>query len=222
MFINFIKSRNQLNLYINDYIIILLLFLTISGIKALVPYKILYFENIDMIVSISDNKMLFHQSSTLAQVGSYEFISEQKINSSEESSMVDGCYFYYKNVQPIFIIIKDNIFFYTDSYFIGAKKIENITNTNSNIISIECSIENLMLCCYFFIAAIDEDVNLKIYKYKYIKNSNELMLLNYKMFELKKSSRNNSKSKCKNVSCQIMTYSSKRVLTCFMKTTIQN
>ena len=215
MFINFIKSRNQLYLYINDYIIILLLFLTISGIKALVPYKILYFENIDIIVSISDNKMLFHQSSTLAQVGSYEFITEQKINSSEESNMIVGCYFYYNDVQPIYIIIKDNIFFYTNSYFIGAKKIENITNTYPNIISDECFIENLMLSCYFFIAVIDEDVNLKIYKYKYIKNSIELICLNYKMFELKKSSRNNSKSKCKNASCQIMTYSSKNVLTCF-------
>ena len=215
MFINLIKPRNQLYLYKNEYIIMLVIFLTISGINTIIPYKILYFENIDIIVSISDNKMLFHQSSTLSQVGSYEFVNEQKINSSEESSMVDGCYFYYNEVKPLIIVIKDNIFFYTDRYFIGAKKIENITNINSNIISIECSIENLMLCCYFFIAVIDEDVNLKIYKYKYIKNSNELSCINYKMFELKKSTRNNSKSKCKNVSCQIMTYSSKNVLTCF-------
>ena len=215
MFINLIKPRNQLYLYKNEYIIMLVIFLTISGINTIIPYKILYFENIDIIVSISDNKMLFHQSSTLSQVGSYEFVNEQKINSSEESSMVDGCYFYYNEVKPLIIVIKDNIFFYTDRYFIGAKKVENITNINSNIISIECSIENLMLCCYFFIAVIDEDVNLKIYKYKYIKNSNELSCINYKMFELKKSTRNNSKSKCKNVSCQIMTYSSKNVLTCF-------
>ena len=215
MFINLIKPRNQLYLYKNEYIIMLIVFLTISGINTIIPYKILYFENIDIIVSISDNKMLFHQSSTLSQVGSYEFVNEQKINSSEESSMVDGCYFYYNEVKPLIIVIKDNIFFYTDRYFIGAKKVENITNINSNIISIECSIENLMLCCYFFIAVIDEDVNLKIYKYKYIKNSNELSCINYKMFELKKSTRNNSKSKCKNVSCQIMTYSSKNVLTCF-------
>ena len=164
MFISLIKPRNQINLYKNEYIINLIVFLTISGINTIIPYKILYFEKIDIIVSISDNKMIFHQSSTLAQVGSYEFITEQKINSSEESSMVDGCYFFFNEVQPVLIIIKDNIFFYTDSYFIGAKKIENITNTNSNIISIECSIENLMLCCYFFIAVIDEDVNLKIYK----------------------------------------------------------
>ena len=75
MFINFIKPRNRLYLYKNDYIIMLLLFLTISGIKALVPYKILFFEKIDIIVSISDNKMLFRQSSTLAQVGLYEFSS---------------------------------------------------------------------------------------------------------------------------------------------------
>jgi len=217
MFINLIKPRNQLYLYKNEYIIMLIVFLTISGINTIIPYKILYFENIDIIVSISDNKMLFHQSSTLSQVGSYEFVNEQKINSSEESSMVDGCYFYYNEVKPLIIVIKDNIFFYTDRYFIGAKKVENITNINSNIISIECSIENLMLCCYFFIAVIDEDVNLKIYKYKYIKNSNELSCINYKMFELKKSTRNNSKSKCKNVSCQIMTYSSKKVLTCFFE-----
>ena len=217
MFINLIKPRNQLYLYKNEYIIMLIVFLTISGINTIIPYKILYFENIDIIVSISDNKMLFHQSSTLSQVGSYEFVNEQKINSSEESSMVDGCYFYYNEVKPLIIVIKDNIFFYTDRYFSGAKKVENITNINSNIISIECSIENLMLCCYFFIAVIDEDVNLKIYKYKYIKNSNELSCINYKMFELKKSTRNNSKSKCKNVSCQIMTYSSKKVLTCFFE-----
>jgi len=217
MFINLIKPRNQLYLYKNEYIIMLIVFLTISGINTIIPYKILYFENIDIIVSISDNKMLFHQSSTLSQVGSYEFVNEQKINSSEESSMVDGCYFYYNEVKPLIIVIKDNIFLYTDRYFSGAKKVENITNINSNIISIECSIENLMLCCYFFIAVIDEDVNLKIYKYKYIKNSNELSCINYKMFELKKSTRNNSKSKCKNVSCQIMTYSSKKVLTCFFE-----
>ena len=207
--------KHQLNLFKNEYIKILIIFLAISGIKALVPYKILYFENIDIIVSISDNKMLFHQSSTLSQVGSYEFINEEKINSTEESNMIDGCYFYYKDAQPIYIIIRNNIYIYTDSYFIVNKKIENLTNTYPNIIPIKCQIENLMLCCFFFIAVIDDDVNLKIYKYKYIKKSIELILLNSKIFDLKKSSRNSSKTKCKNVSCQIMTYSSKNVLSCF-------
>ena len=215
MFINFISPKHQLYLYKNENIIILILFLTISGINALVPYKVLYFEQIDIIISISSDKMLFHKSSTLAQVGSYEFISDQKIKSSEEASMVNGCYFYYNDVQPIFIIIKNNIFFYTESYFVGAKTIENLENTNANIISIECQLENLILCCYFFIAVIDEDVNLKIYKYKYIKITNELILLQSNSFELKKSSNINAKTKCKNVSCQIMTNSSKNVLTCF-------
>ena len=208
-----LKYQNGFN---NKYILTLIIILyKINIISALIPYKLIYFEQFNKMFSISDKSIIVYIPSNLVQIKLFEFTNDQSITTLDESKMISSCYFYYDNFQEIYLIIKNYIYFYSYNDFKGNLKIENITNSKSNMISYECIYESFVPYCYFFIAIIDNNKNLKIFKHKLNLNSRELYLIKSNIFELKNSYGNKSKSQCDNVSCQLMSYSSNKVLTCF-------
>ena len=204
----------KLNLNEVNFFFIIIIF-CIYSVETLTPYKIFYFEKFNRIFSICDKHISIYDPSTLGQFDSYTFIGEQLITSSEESNIIDACSFYDEEFKQIFIIVKNYIYFYSSNTYLGNSKIEDIFENQPNLIPYKCLSENTEQFCYFFIAIITTDKNLKVYKYKYNIDNKELVLVNSKLFQLMNSSGKNSKSSCDNVSCQIMVYSSNKVLTCF-------
>ena len=197
---------------INFFIIII--YLNFNGVH-LTSYKLIYFEDSGKIFSICDKIIYVYETKTLQSCNSYYLTNDQIINSSDESKFISSNYFFNENFEPIFIIIKDYLYIYVIDKFIGNHKIDDITNKQSSIITYDCKYENSEQICYFFIAIIDDNKNLKVFKFKYNLTKKELTMIRNNILELKDSLGNNSKSKCDNASCQIMTYSSKNILTCF-------
>ena len=197
---------------INLFIIII--YLNFNGIY-LASYKLIYFEDSGKIFSICDKIIYVYKTKNLEPKGSYYLTNDQIINSSDESKLISSSSFFSEDFESVFIIIKDYLYVYVTDQFIGNYKINDITNKQSNIITYECKYENSEPFCYFFISILDDNKNLKVFKYKYELTKKELTLIRNNILELKDSLGNNSKSKCDNVSCQIMSYSNKNVLTCF-------
>ena len=193
---------------------IIIIYLNFNGIY-LASFKLIYFKDIGKIFSICDKTIYVYKTKNLEPCGSYTLTNDQIINSSDESKFISSTSFFSEDFEPIFIIIKDYLYVYVSDQFIGNHKINDITNKQSSIITYECKYENSEPFCYLYIAIIDDSKNLKVFKYKYQLSKKELTLIKNNILELKDSLGNNSKSNCDNVSCQIMTYSNKNVLTCF-------
>lgn len=196
-------------------ILIIIIYLNI-GIISLASYKLFYFEKFEKIVSVSNNAINVYHSKNLITSNSHYFTNDQIINTYDESRMISANYYYDDDFKQIYIIIKSHIYFYITDKFNGNIEINEISNTISNIIPYECKYEDSFPICYLFIAIIDDNKNLKILKYKYNSTQKQLSQIANKVFELINSDGYLSKSKCNNVSCQIMTYSSiKKILSCF-------
>ena len=193
---------------------IIIIYLNFNGIY-LASYKLLYFEESGKIFSICDKNIFVYKSKTLEPCNSYYLIDDQIINSSDEAKFISSDSFFNEDFGSIFIIIKDYLYIYSSDKFVDNFKINEITNKQSSIISYECEYEDSVSICYFFIAILDDNKNLKVFKYRYNLTKKELSQIKNNILELKDSSGNNSKSNCDNVSCQIMSYSNKNVLTCF-------
>ena len=178
-------------------------------------YKIFYYENFGRIVSVSDNAIKVYYSNNLVNSNSHYLTNEQIIQNYDESRMISSNSYYKDDFKYIYIIIKYHIFFYITDNFNGNSRIDEISNRESNIIPYQCKYEDSLPICYFFIAIIDENKNLKILNYKYNSTQKELTQIINRTFDLKNSDGDYSKSICNNVSCQIMTYSSKSILSCF-------
>ena len=198
----------KLNLFI------IIIYLNFNGVY-LASYKLIYFENSGKIFSIRDKSIYVYKAKTFESCGSYYLTNDQIINSSDESKFISSSSFFNEDFKPIFVVIKDYLYVYEGDYFYSNHKINDITNKQASIITYECKYENSEPFCYFFIAILDDNKNLKVFKYKYKLTKGELTMIRNNIIELKDSLGHNSKSSCDNVSCQIMAYSNKNVLTCF-------
>jgi len=196
-------------------ILIIIIYLNI-GIISLTSYKLFHFEKFGKIISVSDNVINVYHSKNLINSNSHYLTNDRIINTYDESRMISASYYYDDDFKQIYLIIKDHNYFYLPDQFNGNYEINEISNKESNIISYECKYEDSFPICYLFIAIIDDNKNLKILKYKYNSTQKEFSQISNKVFELIDSDGYHSKSKCNNVSCQIMTYSSiKKILSCF-------
>ena len=194
--------------------LIIIIYLNI-GIIALTSYKLFYFENLGRIVSVTDKAINVYYSKNLVNSNSYFLTNDQIIQNNDESRMISSSSYFKDDFQHIYIIIKFHIFYFISDKFNGNSRIDEISNRESNIILYECKYEDSLPICYFYIAFIDDNKNFKILKYKYSSTQKMLSQITNQIFELINYDGYHSKSKCNNVSCQIMTYSSKNILSCF-------
>ena len=214
IFINNIFSKKIKNL-IKKQLFVIILIIHFQGIELITAYKSFYFQKFGKIFTIYDSCIHVYDSANLNNINSFFLTGELQIISSEESKMISASYFYNEEFQQIYILVKHHVFFYTKDKFNGNSNILNNHNGLSDIISYDCVYENSEPVCHFFVAIINEQQNMRIFKYQFNSKTKHISLMNDRIFELKNSNGNKSNSQCDNVSCQLMSYSSNTVLTCF-------
>ena len=166
------------------------------------PYKSYFLQEFQKIITICDKGIYFYNISNIESPSQLNKIFEnyQKITSSEEDMI--SLITFNSEVKVIYIIVKNYIYSFSENSFISEYKIENITDRTSSLIGHDCKEEGTNINCYFFIAFINSEKKLQIFKYNNQYNTNVYTCMVFQTIDLINSSGETSLSKYDGISCQ--------------------
>ena len=141
-------------------IFIYIFFFQIFEINAQLTYKSYFSKEYRSIININDNGIIFSFYTIFTDILKYNFeLDDQKITSNNEGDMTSLCFLKNGDNWQIFIIVKNYLYSFSTSNYIGFYKINELTNRPSTLISNEFNNNNI---CSFFIAFINSEKKLEI------------------------------------------------------------
>ena len=191
-------------------IFIFAIFFNILKVNANKVYKTFFFSSYASIIEITESSIDFYIYLTLKKSTASNCIftdEEQKISSASEGDMISISY-YIENIsyKQLYIIVKNYLYVFFSSQFVGYIKFEYLKDRYSTSISNECDgEEGTIHYCPLYIFFINSENKLVIYQYKF--EYNKIDPLNYSLVKTKEinlinSSGQNSLNNCKFISCQ--------------------
>ena len=183
-------------------------------------YKTLFLPNLISILVITDSSIdfYFYTIFTKNSALKYNFeLEEQKIASTSEGDLISICYIWDEAPKQIYIIIKNYLYVFIATKYIGYIKFDYLTNRYSVLVLDECVVnEGTTSFCSLFISFINSNNKLEVHKYKFDYNTINYSLSKSREIDLINSSGQISLNNCDYINCQkAKNESSLDVLVCF-------
>ena len=193
------------------FFVFFILFFKVLTINYSQIYASFFLEDFDKCLIVFDSKISFYKSSSFTEIISTQLLNEQIISSSEEGQMISLGLFNENNHKEIYIIVKNYIYnFVYDGTMNTKLSIDYLKEKISKFIPYKIVYEEEYYYSYFFIAFIDSDKNINIYKYKHKLSNEDFIIEDFNIFNL------STKSNSDSISCQIMkNKDNDNILTCF-------